>query len=260
MLSVSEAEIAQLLQHWLWPFLRVGGLLLTAPIIGTRALPGRVRMTFVLAVTAVLAPALPPMPHAPALLSAQGLLVAVQQVLIGGALGLTLRVVFVVLEFAGQVIAQQMGLGFAAMVDPQSGAQVPVVSQLYIVLATLLFFAGDCHLTLLRLLADSFTLLPVGPAGIDREGFGAIVAWSGSLLGHAVLVMMPIIVSLLVVNISFGVMARAAPQLNIFAVGFPVMILFGTAMILLLLGTLLPQFEAVLEDGFAAAYGLLGGR
>ncbi len=258
LISVSDAEIVNLLQHWLWPFLRVGGLMLTAPIIGTRALPRRVRLTFVIVVTAVLAPALPAMPLAPPLLSGAGLLVAVQQLVIGGSLGLVLRSVFLVLEFAGQVIAQQMGLGFAAMVDPQSGAQVPVIAQLYIVLATLLFFAADAHLALLRLLADSFTLLPVGEAGVDRAALDGVVTWTGSLLGRAVLIMMPIIVSLLVVNIAFGVMARAAPQLNIFAVGFPVMILFGTGMMLLLLGLLMPQVETIFQDGFSAAYGLLG--
>lgn len=161
------------LRAWWWPFLRVSGFLLTVPIIGTRALPRRVRLLFALALTGVLAPLVPTVPaHAAvAPLGAEGLLIAGQQLTIGAALGLVLRMVFVVFEFAGQVIAQQMGLRFAAMVDPASGLQVPVVSQFYIVLATLLFFATDAHLQLVRLLADSFELVPIG-ATVGREMLG----------------------------------------------------------------------------------------
>jgi flagellar biosynthesis protein FliR len=260
-LEITESELLGWLAAWLWPFLRISAFVLAAPIIGTRSVPARVRIVFAMGLTVVLSPLVAgQMLPAAALLSADGLLIAVHQVFIGAGLGLVLRMVFFVLEFAGQIIAQQMGLGFAAMVDPASGAQVPVIAQFYVILATLLFFAFDAHLKLIELLADSFRLMPIAGSGFAPAGFARIVAWSGELLGFGVLVMLPVVASLLVVNLAFGVMARSAPQLNIFAVGFPVMILFGTVMIGLTLGMLPEQVEMLFASGYGAAYDLLQDR
>ena len=127
---------------------------------------------------------------------------------------------------------------------------MPVLGQLYIILATLMFFAIDGHLVLIALLTESFFLLPVGPTGLTRLGFGAVLDWSGTLFSGAVNIALPVIISLLVVNLAFGVMAKSAPQLNIFAVGFPVMILFGVFLVFLTLGNL----EAHLRHHFDAAF------
>lgn len=261
MLELTDRELLGWLAAWLWPFLRISAFMLTGPAIGTRSVPARVRLVFALALTVVLAPLVgPAVLPAAELLSAQGLLIAAQQVLIGAGLGLVLRMVFLVLEFAGQIIAQQMGLGFAAMVDPASGSQVPVISQFYVILATLMFFALDAHLKLVELIADSFELLPIGGGGFAPGALSGVIAWSGDLLGIGVVVMLPVVASLLVVNLAFGVMARAAPQLNIFAVGFPVMIVFGVVMMVLTLGGLPTQVEGLFTSGFEAAYRLLQGR
>ncbi len=261
MLELSDRQLLAWLAAWLWPFLRISAFVLTVPAIGTRAVPSRVRLVFALGLTVVLAPLVgPAVLPAAELLSAQGLLIAAQQMLIGAGLGLVLRMVFLTLEFAGQIVAQQMGLGFAAMVDPASGAQVPVISQFYVILATLMFFALDAHLKLVELLADSFTLLPIGVGGFAPGALAGVIAWSGQLLGLGVVVMLPIVASLLVVNLAFGVMARAAPQLNIFAVGFPVMIVFGTVMLVVTLGALPAQVEGLFASGFETAYRLLQER
>lgn len=256
--EITDATLTALLRAWWWPFMRISGFVLTAPIIGTRALPRRVRALFALMLAALLAPlvTLPPALAEIELLGAEGLLVAAQQLTVGAALGLVLRMVFMVFEFAGQVVAQQMGLGFAAMVDPASGMTVPVISQFYIVLATLLFFATNAHLQLVTLLADSFTLLPVGTA-IEREMLFGVMTWSGELLVLAVLLMLPTVIALLVVNLVFAVMTRSAPQLNVFAIGFPITLMFGVLMLLLTTPTLLEGFNAVLDSGFTAAYTLL---
>lgn len=257
-LEMSEATLTTILRGWWWPFLRISGFLMTAPIIGTRALPRRIRLLLALALTSVLAPLIELDAALEALepLSAAGLLVVAQQLTIGTALGLVLRMIFVVFEFAGQVIAQQMGLGFAAMVDPQSGLQVPVISQFYVVLATLLFFTSNAHLQVIQLLADSFTLLPVG-ASIGRDMLAGIMHWSGDLLALAVIMMLPVIIALLVVNLVFAIMTRSAPQLNIFAIGFPVTLLFGVLMMLLTIPALDEDFADALQSGFTAAYSLL---
>ena len=253
MLQLTEQQLLLWLSAWLWPFMRVSAFVMTAPIIGTKALPRRVRMAFALALTTVLVPleasAVPAVP----LLSAPGLVIAAQQVLVGAALGLILRAVFLVLEFAGQIVAQQMGLGFAAMVDPASGAQVPVVAQFYIVLGTLMFFAFDAHLQLVLLLQDSFEILPLGAGLPGRNSLEYVIQWTGHLLGAGMLLLLPAIAALLIVNLAFGVIARAAPQFNIFSIGFPVMILFGIVVLLLTLGLLTEHVGALFEDGFGAA-------
>lgn len=256
MLTVTEAELMRLLAVWAWPFLRIVGMVVTAPIVGTRTVPGRTRIILSLALCAVIVPLVPPPPEV-VVLSPAGLLIAAQQLLIGAAIGLVLRLVFVVVELAGQIIAQQMGLGFASLVDPQTGLQVPVLSQFYIILTTLMFFSLEGHLILISTLVDSFKILPIGLSGIGREGVELVLDWSRSLFSGALAIALPIVVALLVVNLSFGVMARSAPQLNVFAVGFPVMILFGVFMVFLTLDTLEIHLRANFNAAFVVARELL---
>lgn len=249
---VSAAAVEAYTLTWLYPLLRVAGFVMTAPVMGTRTVPARARLVLILVLTALIvpllrAPAAPPDPLTPV-----GLLTVFQQLVIGIAIGLVLRMAFLVFEFAGQVVAQQMGLGFAAMVDPTSGAQVPVLAHLYLILASLIFFASDAHLALLRLLFDSFTLLPIGERGFNAAGAEIIVDWSASLIGAALVLALPIVIALLAINLAFGVMARAAPQLNLLAVGFPVMMLAGVVFASLSLDGFIAQATRVFEGGWQA--------
>lgn len=248
----SEAELLHMVAAWMWPFIRIGGFVMAAPVIGTRAVPMRVRLIFALALTAVLAPVTAPAAgYDP--LAAGSLLIALQQLVIGATIGLVLRLTFFVFEFAGQLVSQQTGLGFASLVDPSTGAQVPVLAHFYIILATLLFFALNAHLVLIELLAESFTLVPVGPQGLTSAGAEVILEWTGELIADGLLIGLPVIVALLAINFALGVMGRAAPQLNIFAVGFPVMILFGITLVVLTLD----GFGAAAERLFAGAFDTL---
>ena len=245
-----------LMGAWIWVFIRVGGVVMTAPLIGTRAVPARVRLVFAVTLTLTIAP-LVAAPTNIDIATLRGGLVGINQVIIGASIGLTIRLVFAAAELAGQIAAQQMGLGFASLVDPQSGSQVPVVSQFYIILTTLLFFTFDAHLALIALINDSFTLLPVGMNGMQAAAIEMILNWSRTLFSGALSVVMPVIVALLVVNIAFGVMARSAPQLNIFAVGFPVMMVFGMLAVYLTLDQLETSFRLHLQDAFEVARGAL---
>lgn len=257
--DLSQATLNALLAQWLWPLLRIGGFVMAAPVIGTRALPMRMRAILVLALTSVLAPTLvPPVGLAP--LSAPGLLAVAQQVIVGATIGLALRMVFMVFEFAGQFVAQQAGLGFAAMVDPTSGAQVPVVAHLYTILASMIFFAADAHLLLIKLLGDSFTLLPVGPQGLTAAGADLLVEWAGTLFAAALLMSLPVVISLLAINLAFGVMTRAAPQLNIISIGFPVMILAGILVAALTLDDLRVTSLELFDSAFVIVRTVLEAR
>ncbi|MCP5145849.1 MAG: flagellar biosynthetic protein FliR [Gammaproteobacteria bacterium] len=258
MISLTDAQIIALVDSWLWPFLRVSALVMAAPIIGTRTVPMQIRASLALLITAVLVPVVPRTGVIDAF-SPEGIATCVAQVLTGVGIGLALRLIFMVMEVAGQIIAQQMGLGFAALIDPQSGAQVPVISQFYIIMATLLFLSVNGHLLMIEVLANSFDLIPISVESIGRGGLMAVVDWAGSLLAIAVQMSLPVIVALLVVNVALGVMGRAAPQLNIIAVGFPIMIVFGVAVAIVSLASLDEYFTALMETAFMTVNLMLAG-
>jgi len=175
---------------------------------------------------------------------------AIAQVLIGLTSGFILQLVFAAIVFAGQGIALSMGLGFSMMVDPQSGQQVPVIAQFYTVTATLIFISMDGHLLLIQMLLDSFKALPIGVDGIDKANIWSILMWSSRMFAGGLLLAMPVVASLLLVNVTFGVAARAAPQLQIFSVGFPVTLMLGLLLIWKTFPDVLDQFSGMLTDGY----------
>jgi flagellar biosynthetic protein FliR len=224
---------------YLWVLIRIAGLFTVAPIFGTQFVPVRVRvgLALVLAwlVGPLVTPATPVDPLTPA-----GLVVTAHEVTVGLAMGLVMRAVFGALEMAGQVVSMPMGLGFAALVDPATGVQLPLLSHFYTILATLVFLALNGHLMLLQMLVESFHTLPIG----------------GFAFGTAKLVALPAVTALLVVNLTFGVITRSAPQLNIFAVGFPISLTLGFVIILASLPALTPQVIRLIELGFRTLDGL----
>ena len=253
---MTDSELLALLQAWYWPFLRVSALLLAAPIFGAGSVPVRARVLLGVLVAALLAPSLPATP-AVDVVSPAGILLDAQQLLIGLAMGFVLQMAFAAIVIAGQSLAMTMGLGFAMSVDPQNGVQVPVLSQLYVILATLIFLAIDGHLVLIRLVADSFATLPVGAAPTGGELALGVVLWAGQMFACALLLALPALSAVLLVNISFGVITRAAPQLNIFAVGFPVTITVGFAFILLSMSSMVSVLQGFFDDSLAQALQLL---
>jgi flagellar biosynthetic protein FliR len=198
-------------------------------------------------------PLLPPLPTVE-MFSYTGFMMAISQVMIGLTTGFILQLVFAAVVFAGQAIALSMGLGFSMMVDPQNGQQVPVVAQIYTVTTTLIFISLDGHLLLIQMLLNSFKTLPIGIDGIDKAGIWSIIVWSGQMFAGGLLLAMPVIASLLLINVIFGVAARSAPQLQIFSVGFPVTLMLGLLLIWKTLPDVLDQFSGMLTD----AYDLIG--
>ncbi|MEO6696811.1 MAG: flagellar biosynthetic protein FliR [Gammaproteobacteria bacterium] len=248
-MNISTADISALLSAYLWPFFRIAALVGAAPLLGTQTVPVRVRISLALALTAVIVPVIPAAPAAD-LFGATGVVITVQQVLIGLAMGFALQLVFAAFVFAGQLIGTTMGLGFASLNDPVTGVVVPTVSQFYTVMVTLLFFALNGHLILIEVLADSFHSMPVGAEGVSAGGLWELVRWASHLFSGAVLIALPAMAALLVVNIGLGVVTRAVPQLNIFAVGFPVTLMLGLLVMWITLPTVLPQLNSLLEDVF----------
>lgn len=226
---VSLADLEYWVAALLFPLFRIGSFFMAVPIIGTQMVPVRVRLGLALAVTFLLVPVLPEMPvYDP--LSLDTWLVILHQVLIGTLMGFTLQFLFQSFIAGAQMIAMQSGLGFASMTDPSSGVQIVVVAQFYSMMAILLFLAMNGHLVMMEIMAQSFYALPVGMGGLDNEVFMRVVLSLSWLFAAALLMALPAITALLIINLAFGVMTKAAPQLNIFAIGFPFTMLMGLIM------------------------------
>jgi len=245
----SETELLQVAARFLWPFLRIGALFIAIPLFSSHSVPMRVRTLLAFAVTVVIAPTLPAMPPV-AIFSVPGLLIGIQQVLIGLLFGFILNLVFAAIVFGGQSIAYNMGLGFASLIDPQSGVQVPVIAQFYLILATLLFLMLDGHLMVIQLVAESFRAIPVDLAALSRERIWDVSIWSSRLFVAGVLLSLPLVSALLLVNLGFGVASRSAPQLNIFSVGFPVTLLLGLLLIWVTLPNVMNLFAGFLSQSY----------
>ena len=246
-MEFSVNDVMRLVTSLMWPLLRVGSFVLASPVLGAKSIPVRTRVILTLAIAWILAPITPAPEVNP--LSAAGLLISLQQVALGLGMGFIFHMAFATVVIAGQSIAMAMGLGFASAVDPQNGVQVPVVSQFYMILATLLFLALDGHLLLIQTIHHSFELLPVG-AQWPRDLAWKIVLWGSQMFVSGLLIALPALASLLLVNLAFGVITRSAPQLNIFAVGFPITLLAGFALILLSLPSFLPLISGAFESVF----------
>lgn len=258
MFSLSSTEIMSWAGGFLWPLFRIAALVTAAPVFGARTIPAQIKLIFSLVLTLVLMPVIPQTP-AIDLFSANAVIITLNQVLIGLAMGLALQFLFAMFVVGGQIIAFQMGLGFASMVDPNSGTTVPVLSQFYVIMLTLLFFALDGHLVFIDIVANSFQLLPIGMNGISVDGFWALALWGGKMYAGAVQIALPLIASLLLINIAFGIITRSAPQFNIFSFGFPVTIVAGFVLMLITFNTVVPHMTSQLREVFNLIYSLLGG-
>lgn len=258
---MSTLELAQL-QGWLggllWALGRVGGLCLIAPVFGSTVIPARIRVALVVLLTAVLAPLAPPAATIDPL-SGEGVATMVGQLLIGAAVGFVLKLVFEAVTLGGQLISQSMSLGFSEVINPQGGGSTSVLSQFYVALVTLLFLAMDGHLQLISLLADSFRTLPPGVDVIHANGLHAVVLSGGQLFAGAVRVALPAMTSLLVVNIGFAAISRAAPSMNMFAVGFPITVSLGFVVLWLSLRSLPGAFESLQSGAWSLMRELVGG-
>jgi flagellar biosynthetic protein FliR len=257
-MTMTFTEISVWVSSIMWPLMRVGAMLAVAPVFGARTVPVRIRVLFGF-VLAWLLSILLPSPPVVDLLSLEMVIISLHEIMIGLVMGFILQMVFGILAMAGENIAFGMGLGFASMVDPQNGIQIPVLGQYYLVLATLIFLALDGHLVVMDVLFHSFVTLPIGGGGIAQDGLWGLVSWGAQMFEGALLISLPVVASLLLVNISFGIITRSAPQLNIFAVGFPLILLIGFALIFLSLPTLGPLFEQIMFDGFVLIQLLIGG-
>ncbi len=252
MTAVTLDSLITLLHAFIWPFLRFGAMLMAAPVFGASTVSVRIRVALAVALSVLTAPLLPPLPELN-VLSAAGILIAIQQIVIGVAMGFFLHLVLTAVVLVGSILGMSMGLGFAMAIDPQNGTQVPVLSQFFMICATLLLLAVNGHVLLIGLLVDSFTAYPIGGNLFTSDALYNIALWAGRAFGAALIMSLPVMMAILLVNLCLGVITRTAPQLNIFAIGFPITIFVG----LVLMIFAMPVLQMQIVDLFDEALSLL---
>ena len=251
-MAFTEAEITRFLLQYLLPLFRIAALFMVVPVISSRIVPARVRLVLALVVTLLVVPLLPAVPATQAL-SFKLILTVVQEIAIGVTIGFVFQIAFQVFVLSGQFMAMKMGLGFASMNDPTNGVQTTVLSQFFLMLVTLIFVTIDGHLILIQMLVQSFNTLPPGGSQLDADIYFQIASLGSWMFLSALVFALPVLTSLLFVNIAFGVMSRAAPQLNIFAVGFPFTLISGLFLVYLGLNNFETSFHNVMAYAFSFA-------
>lgn len=253
MITFSFEAIEALFGSFFWPFVRLLALFSVAPIIGLRTVPARVRIGLAALIAFLVAPGAGPVPEG-SLSSAAAFVLLAQNMLVGMAIGFSMRVAFAAMELAGDLIGLQMGLSFAGFVNPQTSSQTPLLGSFVSTLAAIVFLGMDGHIAMIASVTDSFRSVPVdaGFAGLMHwERLGALGA---GLFANGLHIALPVIASMLIVNLALGVLARAAPSLNIFSVGFPVTLITGLTLLTFMLPFIMARFVQVLNGSFTALF------
>jgi flagellar biosynthesis protein FliR len=250
MITVSAPELDAWLAGFFYPFVRIAALATSAPLFSHRSIPRPTRIGLSVLIAILVAPTLPPVPFVSPF-SAPGVLLILQQLLIGVAIGFTMQIVFAAVELAGELIGLQMGLSFATFINADAD-QVPIVGSFLAVTMMLVFLALNGHLLLIAGLVDTFASFPLdGVRGLAAFDARALVLAARELFTLGVTLALPVIAAMLLANLALGVLTRTAPQLNLFAVGFPVTLATGLAMLSLALPFLVPAMEQAVMRGLA---------
>jgi flagellar biosynthesis protein FliR len=255
--NISSAQLEALLTVFFWPFFRILGLIIAEPVLGHRSIPIRAKVGLAILLAVIIGPMLPGLPNT-ALFSPEGIFIAIQQLLIGLAMGFVVRLALTAAETAGQLMGLQMGLGFAVFFDPQTTAQTAVMGQFLGLFTTLIFLATNGHYWVMTALVESFRVLPVAPDPLAAKGFFVAAQAGAGIFLYGLLIALPVIAALLVANVSFGILSRAAPQLNLFAVGFPVTLAVGFLALYVMIPMLGPALMNLFEHASEVIMRMLG--
>jgi flagellar biosynthetic protein FliR len=248
MISLTEAQIMAWLTPVLWPFLRVLALFSSMPVLGQRNVPMRVRIALSFFIALGVSGAAPAGVADVPLDSPAAVLLVVQQVLIGLSLGFAVRILFTAIEFAGEIVGLQMGLNFAGFFDPATAQQATATSSFFSTIVGFLFIAMNGHLLVIEAVVQSLVAFPVSPEPFAFLKSVRPEAWGAEIFRLGLWIALPLIAMLLFVNMMLGIIARVAPQISIFSVGFPVTLGVGLIGIMFTLPLLQGPFTVALEQ------------
>ncbi|TDX30974.1 flagellar biosynthetic protein FliR [Modicisalibacter xianhensis] len=249
MVEVTFDQLQAWLVAFLWPFVRLTAFIMAAPLWGHTSIPRQVKIGFAAVLAFVIAPTLPPLPDVP-IISWPSLGIMVEQMLIGVAIGLVMRVTLAVVMAAGEYIGLQMGLAFATFFSPDIGAQSMVLSRFLYMITLLMLLAFNGHLIVIEILAGSFDTLPIGYASLNPNAFDMLARYGSTIFTAGLLLSLPVVAALLIINLSLGILNRAAPQLTIFSVGFPLTLTVGLVLLMVLMTDYASFLERLFANGF----------
>lgn len=255
MISITSAQLDAWLAALIFPLTRILALIASSPVLGNKQVAARVKIGLSVLLAIIIAPTLRDIPQV-AVGSPQGMLIMVQQIIIGVAMGFTMRLIFTAVEMAGEFAGLQMGLGFASFYDPINATHSAIIAQWLGVIATLTFLAMNGHLYMLSALATSFQTFPIGNM-MSAKGFYGVANWGGSIFVYALQISLPLLAALLITNLALGILTRAAPQLNLFAVGFPITLAIGFFVLALSMPYFAPLLDRMIQEGLGTALNLV---
>jgi flagellar biosynthetic protein FliR len=252
MISFTTTELYAWIGGLLWPLTRILGMIAAAPVFGNTGVPMLIKLSLGVLLAAIVAPVIPSMPAVDPT-SWAGILILAQEMLIGAAMGFALRLVFAAVEFAGEVASNTMGFGFATFYDPSSAGRNSAISQFLALVATMAFLAMNAHLVLIQALVESFFTLPISGTPMSLAAPLEMVRWGGRIFSAGLQIGMPIIAAMLITNIALAILTRAAPQLNLFGIGFPITLGAGFLVISLTLPYLNTPLQNLFNQGIEAS-------
>lgn len=241
-MDVLLQQLIQVQADFLLPFSRISAMLMVMVGLGGRTIPGPIKTAYAVVFTIMVMPVVPPTQFTE-LFSFEMVIRVAQQIMIGSAIGFVSVIFLQIFVIAGQAIAMQSGLGFASMVDPTNGMSVPAVGQFFLILSTLLFWAFDGHMAMLQMVVLSFELLPIGQGWLATGSYNELAMFGGYMFASALILSLAPLIAMLVINLSFGIMTRAAPQLNIFSIGFPFTMMSGLIVMWVTMESFVFHFE-----------------
>jgi flagellar biosynthetic protein FliR len=246
MFQFTDTQLLAWLSMVVYPFVRIAALIGTAPILNDSSVPLRIKIGLAIFVTVLVAPGV----QAPdvALMSGDGFLLIARQLLLGAAMGFSMQLAFAAIEYAGDLIGFQMGLGYATLLDPETNDQTPLIGSLLRYFASLAFLVANGPLMMIAGVSESFQGLPIAGSGGLFGDWQHLVLQGATIFGLALHMALPVIAALLVTNVALGVMTRAAPQLNLFSIGFPITITVGLVVIVISMPAVLGIAESALAQ------------
>ncbi len=242
-------------QLWLWmiAMIRPGAAFITAPVFGAPQVPLQVRAVIALAI------GIPALSNTPfvipqdGVVSVAGVALVMGEVLVGLALGFAVQIGFAASLLAGEVIGNAMGLGFAGMMDPATGAPSPAISQYLSLMAIFLFLATGGHLQLAAIIVESYRAMPPGQAWLGAESMQGLALFGANLFAAGLAIALPVGFALILIQLVMAMLARSAPQMNIFSVGLPATLMAGLVLLAIGAPMMADGITASIQRGLAEA-------
>ncbi|ADZ92437.1 flagellar biosynthetic protein FliR [Marinomonas mediterranea] len=245
MFYLDTDQLLNITISFLLPFFRVGAFLMALPLFGSRLVSVQVRILFAFVISIAITPIVDIPSFDP--ISVAFIPLIAEQLLAGFVMGFVITILFQAFSLAGQLAAMKAGLGFAMSNDPANGVTVATMGQYFLSMVGLAFVGTNGHHVMFEFIVESFDYWPIG-SGFALERLWDVVQLGGWMFEKALLIVLPLTVAVLIMNVSFGVVAKASPQLNIFALGFPVILLFSLLFFWMMLGDFLDIYRLFFED------------